>query len=254
MKKFLKIIGLLILGVLIVAVIIFAVWVKMVYKAEPEKLAAATDEKSNDYRITEKPDYWEIIPNNPETISAKYQDTALIFYPGAKVEPNAYFYKLSVLSNGQVGRIKVFVTKPTLNLAMLGINQAEQIIKEHPEVKKWIIGGHSLGGSMSCEYAKNHADKISEMWLFASYCGSDISQTKIKAVTIYGSLDSVINPQKIAENRKNLPPDNTEIKIEGMNHAQFGNYGEQSGDTPPTKSDGDIRRELTNLFGKLFSQ
>ncbi len=254
MKKFLKIIGLLILGVLIVAVIIFAVWVKMVYKAEPEKLTIAIDEKSNDYRITEKPDYWEIIPNSPEVKSAKYQDAALIFYPGAKVEPNAYFYKLSVLSNGQVGKIKVFVTKPMLNLAMFGINQAEQIINEHPEVKKWIIGGHSLGGSMSCEYAKNHAEKIGEIWLFASYCGSDISQTKIKAVTIHGSLDSVINSQEVSENRKNLPPDNTEIKIEGMNHAQFGNYGEQSGDTPPTKSDEDVRRELINLFGKLFSQ
>jgi dienelactone hydrolase len=254
MKKFLKISGLFIFGVLIVAGIIFAVWVKIVYKAEPEKLKTATDEISNDYRITEKPDYWEIIPNIPEAKSAKYQDAALIFYPGAKVEPNAYFYKLSVLSNGQVGRIKVFVTKPPLNLAMFGINQAGQIIKEHPEVKKWILGGHSLGGSMSCEYAKNHAEQISELWMFASYCGSDISQTKIKAVTIHGSLDSVINPSEISENRKNLPPDNTEIKIEGMNHSQFGNYAEQSGDTPPTKSDEDIRRELINLFGKLFSQ
>ena len=254
MKKNLKIIGLFVLGVLMVTVIIFVVWVKMVYQAEPEKLTAATNEKSNDYRITEKPNYWEIIPNSPEAKSAKYQDAALIFYPGAKVEPNAYFYKLSVLSNGQVGKLKVFVTKPPLNLAMVGINQAEQIMKEHPEVKKWILGGHSLGGSMSCEYAKKNAGKISELWLLASYCGSDISQTNIKAVTIHGSLDSVINPQEISANRKNLPPDHTEIKIEGMNHAQFGNYGEQSGDTPSTKSDEEIRRELINLFGKLFSQ
>ena len=182
MKKFLKIIGLLILGVLIVAVIIFAIWVKMVYKADPEKLTTATDEKSNDYRITEKPDYWEIIPNSPEAKSVKYQDAALIFYPGAKVEPNAYFYKLSVLSNGQVGRIKVFVTKPPLNLAMLGINQAEQIIKEHPEVKKWIIGGHSLGGAMSCEYAKNHADgnqrNMAVRIILRKRCFSDENQSR----------------------------------------------------------------------------
>ena len=39
-----------------------------------------------------------------------------------------------------------------------------------------------------------------------------------------------------------------------MNHAQFGNYGEQSGDTLPTKPDEDVRRELINSFGKMFSQ
>lgn len=140
------------------------------------------------------------------------------------------------------------------NLAIFGINQAEQVIKDHPEVKKWIIGGHSFGGAMSCEYAKNHAEQISEIWLFASYCGSDISQTKIKAVSFHGSLDSIINSQEISKNRKNLPPSNTDFEIEGMNHAQFGNYGVQSGDNAASKSDDDIRRELIDIFENLFSQ
>lgn len=72
MKKILKIIGLSILGVLVIGVIIFAVWVKMIHQAEPEKLAVAMDEKSNDYHITERSNYWEIIPNSPEAKSAKY--------------------------------------------------------------------------------------------------------------------------------------------------------------------------------------
>ncbi len=253
MKKNLKIIGLLSLGILTAVVVIFVVWAKMVYKAESEKLAAATDEKANDYRVTEKPDYWEIIPNIPEAKSAKYLNTALIFYPGAKVEPEAYFYKLSVLSNGQVGKIKVFVTKPTLNLAVFSVNQADQVIKDHPEVKKWIVSGHSLGGAMGCEYAKNHAERISELWLFASYCNSDISDLNLNVISVYGTLDGVLNTQNLSDNRKKLPSTATNVEIEGMNHAQFGNYGAQSGDAPPTKSDEDIRRELINLFDKLFS-
>lgn len=244
MKKILKWFGLISIGVLVFTVAVFAIWVNITYKAEPEKLAIATDEKANDYRIVEKPDYWEIIPNNLENEAVKDDDAALIFYPGAKVAPNAYFYKLSALANDQAGKMKIFVTKPTLNLAVFSINQADKVIENHPEIKKWIIGGHSLGGAMSCQYAKNHQDKIGELWLFASYCGGDISETNIKVVSIHGSLDGIMTTQKIAENRKNLPPAAADIEIEGMNHAQFGNYGDQSGDNPPTKPDEDVRREL----------
>jgi hypothetical protein len=254
MKKNLKRIALFIAAILIGAAICFFVWAKIIYTAEPEKLAVANNEQTNDYRITEKPDYWEITPNNAAANANKYQDAALIFYPGAKIEPQAYFYKLSALSNGQAGKMKIFITKPTLNLAIFGINQADEVIKDHPEIKKWIIGGHSLGGAMSCEYGKNHTEKISELWLFASYCGSDISNLNIKVISLHGSLDGVLTAQNLAENRKNLPATNTDFEIEGMNHAQFGNYGAQSGDNAPTKSDEAVCGELNSIFSKLFSQ
>jgi dienelactone hydrolase len=254
MRKNLKKIALFLPAILITAAICFFVWAKMIYTTEPEKAAVANNEQTNDYRITEKPDYWEITPNNADINSNKYQDAALIFYPGAKVESPAYFYKLSGLSNGQAGKLKIFITKPTLNLAIFGINQADEVIKAHPEIKKWIIGGHSLGGAMSCEYAKNHPEKISELWLFASYCGSDISQTNLKVISLHGSLDGVLTAQKLAENRKNLPATAVDFEIEGMNHAQFGNYGAQSGDNAPTKSDEAVRGELNGFFSKLLSQ
>lgn len=245
MKKILKWFALILLGVFVFVIAAFAIWVNITYKAEPEKLAMATDEKANDYRINEKADYWEIIPNGRENEATNADETALIFYPGAKVAPNAYFYKLSALANGQAGKMKIFVTKPTLKLAVFSIDQADKVIADHPEIKKWIVGGHSLGGAMSCQYAANHADKIAGLWLFASYCGGDISQTNLKVLSIHGSLDGILTPQKIAENRKNLPPNATLVEIEGVNHAQFGNYGEQSGDNPPTKTDEDARRELS---------
>ncbi len=253
MKKNIKRIGLAILGILAAAVITFAVWANLVYRAEPSQLAIASDEARNNFHIAEKPDYWEIIPNNASADSIKYQNSALIFYPGAKVEPQAYFYKLSGLANGEAGKMAVFVTKPTLNLAVFSINQADRVIQDHPEVKKWIVGGHSLGGAMSCEYAKNHKEKVGELWLFAAYCGSDISETNLKVVLIHGSLDGVLNMQKLTENRQYLPATISDFEIQGINHAQIGNYGPQSGDNVFTKSDEDARNEMMKIFRELLS-
>jgi len=253
-KTLLRRIALAVLGLIGVVVIGFIVWANWIYQAEPEKLLIASDETKNDFRISEKTDYWEITPTGSDAQSTKYNDTGLIFYPGAKVEPKAYFYKLSDLSNGQAGKIKVFITKPTLNLAVFGINQADKVIQDHPEVKKWIIGGHSLGGAMSCEYARNHAEKVSQLWLFGSYCGSDISNLNINVSLIHGALDGVLSPQKLAENRKNLPPTASDFQIEGMNHAQVGNYGTQSGDNEPTKNDEDVRNEMIKIFSQLLSK
>ena len=56
--------------------------------------------------------------------------------------------------------------------------------------------------------------------------------TYIPVLSIYGSEDGVLNRQKYKEyivKVNNL----SEIIIDGGNHAQFGNYGEQSGDNKP---------------------
>jgi hypothetical protein len=49
-------------------------------------------------------------------------------------------------------------------------------------------------------------------------------------LTIYGSEDGVLNMKNMEEGRKYLPDHAEEYVIEGGNHAQFGNYGEQKGD------------------------
>ncbi len=46
----------------------------------------------------------------------------------------------------------------------------------------------------------------------------------------YGSEDGVLNMEKVEEGNSYLPADYAEICIEGGNHAQFGNYGEQKSD------------------------
>ena len=50
------------------------------------------------------------------------------------------------------------------------------------------------------------------------------------AITIYGSEDSILNMEKMADAKRYLPAGSKEYVIEGGNHSQFGNYGKQDGD------------------------
>ena len=92
--------------------------------------------------------------------------------------------------------------------------------------ENWYIGGHSLGGAMAASYAAKHQDNLKGVVLLAAYPTKELD---IPVLSIYGSEDGVLNREKYKDSigmAKNL----SEIIIDGGNHAQFGNYGEQSGD------------------------
>ena len=79
-----------------------------------------------------------------------------IFYPGGKVEANAYQPLLAELA--REGVLCVLVEMP-FNLAVFDINAADGIQEQYPEIEDWYIGGHSLGGSMAASYLADHVDE-----------------------------------------------------------------------------------------------
>jgi hypothetical protein len=50
------------------------------------------------------------------------------------------------------------------------------------------------------------------------------------ALSIFGTMDQWPNTDNFNEKRHLLPSDAIFVGIEGANHAQFGDYGEQRGD------------------------
>jgi len=158
-------------------------------------------------------------------------DKALIFYPGGKVDETAYSEILNGLSkNG----IDCYLVKMPFHLAIFGKNKADKIINENKELyDKWYIAGHSLGGAMAAYYASSHSDTIDGLALLAAYSTKPIADN-VKVVTVLGTNDKVLNWDTYNNNKKNLPNNFTEVKIEGGNHGQFGDYGEQKGDGKAT--------------------
>ena len=153
-------------------------------------------------------------------------DNAFIFYPGAKVEYTAYVPLLyQIAENGT----DVFLIKMPCNLAFLGKDRAEDIIKKYG-YDNWYLGGHSLGGAMAASYVAKNAEEYEGLVLLGSYSTADIANTDLTVISMFGTKDNVLNMPKYKQNKKNLPKQFVEKKIEGGCHSYFGSYGKQSGD------------------------
>lgn len=162
-------------------------------------------------------------------------DSALVFYPGAKVEAAAYAPLMRQISlNG----VDCYLCKMPLNFALLDKDAAEDIrVGNINNYEKWYIGGHSLGGvaaAMTADDAEeaDDASPWSGLILLAAYPTGELSTP---VISIYGSEDRVLNTDKYNKTKTDglWPADFTEVIIEGGNHAQFGNYGVQKGDGKP---------------------
>ena len=154
-------------------------------------------------------------------------DTALIFYPGGKVEYTAY--EPLMINIAQKGMVCILPEMP-FHLAVFGMNAADRFLLAYPEIKHWYIGGHSLGGSMAASYAAKNTGRIEGLILLASYSAADISLSDMKVLSVYGSEDGVLNRESYQKNKSNLPAKFSEIILQGGNHAGFGYYGPQKGD------------------------
>lgn len=155
----------------------------------------------------------------------------LIFYPGGKVEHIAYIPLMQACADR--GILCVLVEMP-FNLAVFDVNAADGIIQQYPEIDDWYIGGHSLGGSMAASYLSDKSDDYKGLVLLGSYSATDISDTGLKVLSVYGSEDTVLNTDKYKGNKSNLPNDFNEVLIDGGCHAYFGMYGNQDGDGTPS--------------------
>lgn len=166
-------------------------------------------------------------------------DRALIFYPGAKVECEAYaVLMLRLAENG----CDCFLADMPLNFALLGENTADNFINKY-NYDRWIMAGHSMGGIVAANYAEKHLDKTYGIVLLASYSTTELDD-RLKLYSIYGSEDKCLEFDVYNDNRENLPIDTRELVINGGNHAQFGNYGVQKGDGEASVTD-EKQKEIT---------
>ncbi|MBO5305845.1 MAG: alpha/beta hydrolase [Clostridia bacterium] len=174
----------------------------------------------------------------------------LIFYPGGKVEYTAYVPLMQACA--EKGVLCVLVDMP-FNLAVFGINAADGIQEEYPEIEDWYIGGHSLGGSMAASYLAGHAEDYKGLVLLGSYATADLSDTDLAVLSLFGSEDKVMNREKYDKNKSNLPDDLTEFVIDGGCHAYFGMYGAQDGDGTPTITNEEQIRLTAERIAEIMS-
>lgn len=211
---------------LLVAALAFAAWALDVPAPEGPALVALTPSAQVDVRL-----------GPPLTFRPTGQEptTGLILYPGGRVDPRAYAPAARAIA--EAGYLVVLVPMP-LNLALFGIDRADAVIADHPEIERWAIGGHSLGGSMAAQYAHAHPATIQGLVLWASYPADSLSlaDRALEVTSIYGTRDGLATAAQVEASRPRLPPTAQFVAIPGGNHAQFGWYGRQDGDNPASLS------------------
>ena len=99
------------------------------------------------------------------------------------------------------------------------------------------------------EFTAKNPDKVEGLILLGAYTISNISDTDLDVLSIYGSEDKIMNMNKYEKNFSNLPDDTTEIVIEGGCHSYFGMYGMQDSDGTPTIT---VEEQLTQTADAIF--
>ncbi|MCA5959504.1 alpha/beta hydrolase [Blautia sp. RD014234] len=176
-------------------------------------------------------DYYHAKAYQAEAVSADSEDyivygdknssTGFIFYPGGLVEAESYAPLLDKIAQKDVCCVLV---KMPFHLAVFDSGAADRAIRDFPDMERWYIGGHSLGGAMASSYAQKHEDSLKGLVLLAAYPTDTLSALPV--LSIYGSMDGVLNREKYKDSIKDAEIC-SEIIIQGANHAGFGNYGEQ---------------------------
>jgi len=233
MKKKMKrryIVLLTVVSIVIGAVLGFLSWTAFYYHADATAVSFAQSDSTliNEGSLT-------ILPEEDSS-------TAVIFYPGAKVEAIAYLPILEQIR--EEAHVTCILVHMPLNLAFFNVNAADQIIEDFPDIKAWYLAGHSLGGAMASSYAAKHQDKLQGLILMGAYIYGDYPAEK--ALTIYGSLNTQVEAKiNYTENV---------VRIEGGNHAQFGNYGKQKGDADAVISAAQQQKEAVEAVVEFMKQ
>ncbi len=143
----------------------------------------------------------------------------------------------------------VVIAKQPLGIAFLATGAFESARDAAADVERWVVGGHSLGGTVAAMDAQDHdADveaPVSGLLLYASYPASDLSTLSSAVLSISGTLDGLTTPLDIESSRADLPPWTQFLAVDGAVHASFGDYGPQPGDGVATISHDDARSQIS---------
>ena len=173
----------------------------------------------------------------------------IVFYPGGFVEPESYLLLANALTFKDY---RVIVVRMPLNLAILGINRANDVLEwvEGP----LILAGHSLGGASAAFYVDRHRDLVDGLILMAAYPADsiDLKDLPLAVLSIQADQDAIIDQEALEQTKAQLPPHTVFETIEGGDHAGFGAYGDQRGDGQASISRDAQRGLIVELIESWF--
>jgi pimeloyl-ACP methyl ester carboxylesterase len=139
-------------------------------------------------------------------------------------------------------------------------------------IRRWITGGHSVGGTFACNMIARHPDVYQGIVLFAAYPAQsdDLSGWGAPVLSLTAEKDGLSTPAEIEAAKPLLPQafhytDPVQAypvqkgytlyhEIQGGCHSYFGHYGMQDGDGVPRISEDAQQNEMALYMDTFFTR
>jgi len=147
----------------------------------------------------------------------------VIVYPGAFVDIRGYAPTLKPLASAGY---RVVVTPMPFELSILAVDRALEAMAANPDVTRWAILGHSIGGAAAGSFAHGHPDAVDGVIIWDSYppSTSSLAQFPKPAWHIHRATPDGAAPAQFTAQRGTYPPGSTWVPIPGGIHMNFGSF------------------------------
>ena len=215
------------------ATVIFTGWSLVAYRASGAAGDATRSDASVGVRFTDG--IWSFLPSALAATSAP----ALVFFPGALVDPVAY---APLLRAAAAGGFPAYLVELPRRGAFGGAEGPEvwqrldRLLAMPTTPRRWLVAGHSRGAVVASHVAAEQRAGFAGLVLIGTSHPRDVdlSRLVVPVTKIVGTRDGLASPAEVNENRALLPTSTNWVWIEGGNHSQFGWYGFQPGDRRAT--------------------
>ena len=219
-------------------------WLSYARAPLPEALAAL----QSDARVSVVQDRWISF-----TPTASEPRTGLIVYPGGRIDPRGFAQPARAIA--EQGYLVVIVPMP-LNIAAIAPDRASEVIEAWPGIERWLLAGHSVGGTMAASFVHGHPNAAAGLAIWASFPAesNSLADRDLPVVVIYASEDDALaQPDKVEARRHLLPAHTRWVLIEGGDHHQFGAY-EVDGPRPERISWAEQQRQVVAATVALLDE
>lgn len=213
--------------------VLFVGWSLIAYRAS----AAA--------RIAIQPDSTVAVEYNDGiwSFASRLQSTAelpaLVFFPGALVDPIAY---APLVRAAAAAGFPAYIVELPRRGAFGGADdpaveqRLDRLLTTSGTPRHWVVGGHSRGAVVASRIAAERRSGFAGLVVIGSSHPRDVdlSTLPVPVTKIVGTRDGLASRAEVEANRTKLPAETRWVWIEGGNHSNFGWYGFQPGDRRAT--------------------
>jgi pimeloyl-ACP methyl ester carboxylesterase len=213
--------------------VVFVIWSLVAYRASASARVALLPDSA--VAVAHGDGVWSFVPRRPTSAGIP----ALVFFPGALVDPVAY---APLVRAAAAAGFPAYIVELPRRGAFGGADdpaleqRLDRLLAAPSTPRRWVIAGHSRGAVVASRIAAERRMGFMGLVLIGTTHPRDVdlSTLAVTVTKVVGTRDGLATRSAVEANRAKLPAATRWVWIEGGNHSQFGWYGFQPGDRRAT--------------------